>query len=355
MGDKFVAERADFFGGLIIKESRHAFGKVTHHAVGHGESGGENHARFVNHIGRQTPAVRQVAARGGGFVIKDERNARVFESEDTRGNRQLEGAVHRADPFGRQTKFFFQIKRAALGRQFNGLHRGGQAFKAVVAVFGFNDELDVFVDLFLLDFGGNGFNHVAAGEDFVQHAFAENFVPAAGAASGDTADDHGFFTAVVRSGARAGRGFGHRGRYGAFGFFHRGGVARYPVYKSGVKGRVVAVHIGTGPIQMDAGRNEVGEQVVKFHDTAFFGVVGSQHFDVFLVGQGVGGQSGKYAFGAAFHEQAHTGIVGGLQLFNPFHGVGNLRDHKVFDFFRVGRIEFRRHVGGNGHGGRVEF
>ena len=225
----------------------------------------------------------------------------------------------------------------------------------MVSVFGFNDELDVFVDLFLLDFGGNGFNHIAAGENFVQHAFAENFIPAAGAARGDTADDHGFFAAVVRSGARAGRSFGCRGLDGSFGFFHGGGVARYPVYKSGVKSGVVAVHIGTVPIQVDAGRDEVGEQVVKFHNTAFFGVVRGQDFDVLLVGQGVGGQGGKHAFGAAFHKQAYAGIVSGLQLFNPFHGVGNLRDHKVFDFLRIGRIEFRRHVGGNGHRRRVEF
>ena len=212
----------------------------------------------------------------------------------------------------------------------------------------------MFVNLFLLNVGADGLNHVAAGEDFVQHAFAEDFIPAAGAASGDTADNDRFFTAfaVGRSAhfARADRVFFH----GAGGFFRRGGVAGYPVYKRGVKGGIVAIHIGSFPIQVDTGRNQVGEQVVKFHNTAFFGVVGSQHFDVFLVRKRVGSQRGKYAFGTAFHEQAHAGIVGGLELFNPFHGVGNLSDHQIFDFFRVARIEFRRHVSGDRHLGGVE-
>ena len=326
MRNELIAERADFFGGLVIKQPGHAFGQIAHHAVGHREGGGEDHTRLVNHIGRQTPAIRQVTARGGGFVIKHQGDARVFQGQNTRGNSQLEAAVHRADPFGGQTEFFFQIKRAALGRQFNGLHRGGQAFKAVVAVFGFDDKFHVLVNLFLLNFRGNRFNHIAAGENFVQHAFAEDFVPAAGAAGGNTADDHGFFAVVgSRRGNAACAGVGRFG--GTGGFFSRGGVAGDPVYKSRVKGVVVAVHIGSGPIQMDTGRNQVGEQVVKFHNAALFGVVGGQDLNVLFVGQGVGGQGGKHAFGAAFHKQAHAGLVRGLELFNPFHGVRNLRDH----------------------------
>ena len=226
----------------------------------------------------------------------------------------------------------------------------------MVAVFGFNDEFHVLVNLFLLDFGADRFNHIAAGENFVQHAFAEDFVPAAGAARSDTADDDRFFAA---GGAFFGRG-GNFARAGGV-FFHRtgsffrgGGVTGHPVYKRRVEGGVVAVHIGSGPIQVDTGGNQVGEQIVEFHNAAFFGVVGSQHFDVFLIGQRVGSQRGKNAFGPAFYKQAHAGIVGGLQLFNPFHGVRNLRDHKVFDFFGVARIEFRRDVGGNRHLGGVE-
>ena len=117
---------------------------------------------------------------------------------------------------------------------------------------------------------------------------------------------------------------------------------------------MIAIHIGSFPVQSNAGRNQIGKQVVKFANAAFFGVVGSQHFNVFLVRQGAGSQSGKHAFGAAFYKQAHAGIIRGFKLFNPFHGVGNLRDHKVFDFFRVAGVKFRRNVGGNRHGGRVE-
>ncbi len=254
MGNKFIAERADFFGGFVVKQTGHSFGKIAHHTVGHRESGGENHARFVNHFSRQTPAVRQVTARRGRFVIKHQRDTRILQGQDTSGNGQLETAVHRADPFGGQAEFFFQVKRATLGRQFNGLHRGGQAFKTVVAVFGFDNKFNVFINLFLLDFRRNGFNHIAAGKNFVQHAFAEDFIPTAGTASSNTADYNGFFT-VVRGGrgnfARA--GFGGFG--GAFGFFNRGGIAGYPVYKSRVKGMVITVHISTSPIQMNTRGN----------------------------------------------------------------------------------------------------
>ena len=213
------------------------------------------------------------------------------------------------------------------------------------------------VNLFLLDIGLNGFNHVAALQNFVQHAVAEDAVPAAGAAGGDTADDYGLLGAAAVLGRRRGGFAGAHGIvfHGAFGFFRRGGVAGYPVYKSGVEGGAVAKHIGARPVQLDAGGNQVGKQVVKFHNAAFFRVVGGQHFNVFLVGKRIGSQRGKHAFGAAFHKQAHAGIVGGLQLFNPFHGVGNLRNHQVFDFFRVAGVKLGRYVGGNRHGGRVEF
>ena len=83
-------------------------------------------------------------------------------------------------------------------------------------------------------------------------------------------------------------------------------------------------------------------------------MVGGQHFNIFFVRQGVRGQSGQHAFRAALYEQAHAGIVGGLELFNPFHRVRNLRNHKVFDFFRVARVEFRRNIGSNRHLGGVE-
>ena len=166
----------------------------------------------------------------------------------------METAVHRADPFGRQTEFFFQVKRAALGRQFNGLHRGGQAFKTVVTVFGFDNKFNVLINLFLLNFRRDGLNHIAAGKNFVQHAFAEDFIPTAGTAGSNTANYHGFFT-VVRGGrghfARA--GFGSFGR--TFGFFNRGSIAGYPVYKSRVKGVVITIHISTSPIQMNTGGN----------------------------------------------------------------------------------------------------
>ena len=186
----------------------------------------------------------------------------------------------------------------------------------------------MFINLFLLNFRAHGFNHIAPGENFVQHAFAENLIPAARAARGNTADNHGFLTAVIVGNARS--RFARTNfifLHGADGFFRRGSVAGYPIYKRRVEGGIVAVHIGPFPIQVNAGRNQVGKQIVKFHNAAFFGVVGSQHFDILFIRQGVGSQRRKYAFGAAFHKQPYTGIIGGLQLFDPFYGMGNLRNH----------------------------
>ena len=226
-------------------------------------------------------------------------------------------------------------------------------FNAVVAVFRFNDDFHIFVNLFLLAVAADGLNQIAALQNFVQHPFAEHFVPAAGAACGNTADDHTLAgaAAVLRGGSIILR---KRRRHSYLVFLRRRGGSVHPFYKRRVIGRIVTEDIGAFPVNVNAGRNQVGKQVVELHNTAFFGVVRSQNLDVLFVGKRAGGQSGKNAFGAAFYKQAHAGIVGGFELFNPFHGVGNLRDHKVFNFLGVIGIEFRRDVGGNGHLGRVE-
>ena len=222
---------------------------------------------------------------------------------------------------------------------------------AVIAVFGFNDDFHIFVNLFLLAVAADGLNQIAALQDFVQHAFAEYFVPAARAAGGNTADDHIFAHGRFRAFFQQPL---HFGGHIAFALFSRRGGSVHPFDKSRIIGGIVAKDIGAFPVNGDARGNQVGEQVVKLHNAAFFGVVGSQHFNIFFIRQRAGGQRGKHAFGTAFHKQAHAGIVGGFELFNPFHRVGNLRDHEVFDFLGVIGIKFRRDVGGNGQFGRVK-
>ena len=220
-------------------------------------------------------------------------------------------------------------------------------FNAVVAVLGFDDNFHIFINLFLLDFAADGLNQIAPLQNFVQHPFAENLVPAAGASGGNTADDHFFMRAASSGLRRASRRRLDRSSR------RRGRRAR-PLGKSRVEGGVVAQYVGALPINVNPGGNHIGKHIVKFHNAALFGVVGGQDLDVFFVRQGVGGQGRKYALGAAFYEQAHAGIVGGFKLLNPFHRVGNLRYHEVFDFLGVGGIKLRRDIGGNGHLGGVD-
>ena len=142
----------------------------------------------------------------------------------------------------------------------------------------------MFINLFLLGSGIHGFNHIAPGKNFIKHPFAEDFIPRTGPAGSNTADNY-----ILGSGrhslSRSGLTHARSIRFnGTFGFFYCGSVAGYPTRKSGVVSGIVTKHIGTRPIQSDTGRNQVGEQVVKFHNAAFFGVIGSQHFDVFFIG-----------------------------------------------------------------------
>ena len=115
----------------------------------------------------------------------------------------------------------------------------------MVSVFGFDNKFYVFINLFLLDIGGNGLNQVTAGEDFVQYSVAEDTVPAAGAAGGNTADYYFFITAVLAGslgrGSLAGAGSAQL-------FFHWCSRTGYPVYKSGVISGMVPIHIGSSPI-----------------------------------------------------------------------------------------------------------
>ena len=79
MGNKFITERAHFFSGFVVEQPRHTFGQIAHHAVGYRESRGKNNPGIVNHIGRQAPAVRQITARRGRFIIQHQRDARIFK------------------------------------------------------------------------------------------------------------------------------------------------------------------------------------------------------------------------------------------------------------------------------------
>ena len=186
----------------------------------------------------------------------------------------------------------------------------------VVAVGRFNYKFHVLVNLLLLYFRADGFNHVAAGQNFIQHTFAENPIPAAGAAGRDTANDN-----LLAAGSCGGGFFGGRGGQA------NGCLLLYPIYKGRIIGVVIAVDIRAGPIQMDARGNQVGKQIVKFHNAAFFGVVGRQDFNVFFVRERIGSQGRQDALGAALHKQAHAGIVSGFKLFNPLHRAGNLLNH----------------------------
>ena len=160
----------------------------------------------------------------------------------------------------------------------------------MITVFGFDNKLHVFINLFLLCFSRHGFNHIAAGKDFVQYSFAEHFVPASGAAGSNTADNNGFLIRIFLAGRGRGNLAGTNGIFRFSDCFLRyRSIAGYPFYKSGVKGAVVAIHICTGKIYADTGRNQIGKQVVKFHDSAFFGVVGSHYFNIFFIGQSIGG------------------------------------------------------------------
>ena len=145
----------------------------------------------------------------------------------------------------------------------------------------------MFINLFLLSFATYGFNHVAARKNFVQHTFAENFVPAARAAGGNPANYNRFFHKVVfilRYRARVcGRGLF------ALGLNARWGIRSNPVYKCRVKRTVVTVHVSTSPLNMNTRGNKISKQIIKFYNATFLGVVRSHYFDVFFVRQRIGG------------------------------------------------------------------
>ncbi len=215
----------------------------------------------------------------------------------------------------------------------------GQLFNPVVAYAGFYNVFNVFADLSFLLAYGNIFNKIFALQNFVKVALAENLFPAAGRTGRYTAYSNLHFAGIF-----SGRGAGAHGS----GDFLGRGFKTGGSHESRVKYSFFFIHICFTPVYPNARGDEVGHKVVKFGNTAAFGVVGSQHSDIFLIGKRAGYKSAEYAFGANFDKKSYAPGVCKFHLFNPFDGAHNLLHHHIPYFGRIRRIE----IGGNVRGYR---
>ena len=115
-------------------------------AVAAGEGAGEDHAGVVAQSLWQHPALGQIFAGAGAFVGLYQRDARLAESVDTGGHRQLRGGVQRFDQLSRHAVFLGQIEGAGPSGQFDDLIRVGDSLEAAAAVFALDQPGDLLPD-----------------------------------------------------------------------------------------------------------------------------------------------------------------------------------------------------------------
>ncbi len=106
------------------------------------------------------------------------------------------------------------------------------------------------------------------------------------------------------------------------------------------------------PVQFEAQRHQVRQQVVQLGDAAALGMVGGQYGDIFLVFKGGSGEGAQDAFGAALYKYPHAVGVHALKLFYEFNRARHLFEQQVVGTLFVGREIIRGHVGQERYGPR---
>ncbi len=106
----------------------------------------ENHTGFVAHFLGQHPAIGQLRAPGGGLVAHYQRNAGITQRLDAGGNRELRDDVERAQTIFGIAEVMHQIQRFGPCRELDHLAQVLNDFEPAVALRGFHQPRDVFVD-----------------------------------------------------------------------------------------------------------------------------------------------------------------------------------------------------------------
>ena len=128
----------------------HVIRGVPRHLVGHllqaGEGRGEDHAGVVAQLVRKRPAVGELRARGGGLVAQHERDARVAERVDARGDRQLGVAPERGQPVLVDAELLDGVERAGAPGELDHVVEPVDRLERGAAVVALDQPRDVLVE-----------------------------------------------------------------------------------------------------------------------------------------------------------------------------------------------------------------
>ncbi len=346
-------------GGAALVLPVEVAGGFAQDGVHDREGRGEDHAGLGAYVGREHPFFRQPAAGGGPLVVMDERYARVLQRQHAGRYGHFESGVQGLYDIVRQAEFLLYVELAFPGGELYGLVYRIYLLYPVVAVRRFDHADDVLLYLLFAPVPGQRLYHVAPGQDLVDVVLAEHLAPGPGGADGNAGDGDGVEVEAVPLGQLRllGRQAGRRG-LGTVPFTGERKLAvegdcprilQRPVAVIRVEELAGVFGVLAVPLQLEAQRHHIGQQVVQLGDAAALGVVGRQDGHVGPVLEGGRGEGAQHALGAALYEGAHAVGVHPLQLLYEFHRAGHLLYQQVVDGLLVGREIIRGHVGEQRH------
>ena len=128
--------------GLIGVEVFHLLGE----GVVAGKRRGKDHPRLVAQRVGQHPALGQLRVGGGDFVMHRQRYACIAQCIDARADAEPLGRFQRVVPVGGIAEVFDDVERAGTSGEFDDLGLVLDDLEVRLAVFGFDEARDVFID-----------------------------------------------------------------------------------------------------------------------------------------------------------------------------------------------------------------
>ena len=365
--------------GLVGVEVFHLLGE----GVVAGEGRGEDHPRLVAQCARQHPAFGQLRVGGGVFIMHRQRHARVAQGVDARTDAEPVGRFQRVVPFGGIAEVFDDVEFTGASGEFDDLGLVLDDLEMRLAVFGFDEARDVFIDHIPAQLRRDHVDELIAVQERLDVRIVEDLVAPRQAEAGP-ADDNGLlhprrsrcrtpfvdlpppveevgeefaeFDVFVlprrrldgrtrcRRGLRRDRFWRRRWCRGWCGF----GLRR--LYARRRDHRFANTDAMTRSIQ-------AAQRVVERHHVALLGMVGEEGRDFGILTQNIFGKAPERLLRAGFYEDPHPRVIERLQALNKLHRRGHLLaedvDH-LGDDVGMHRVEIPGDVGDDRASGRLE-
>ena len=331
------------------------------------EGRGEDHAGFVGHGDGKPPAVGQVAAGSGAAIVAYQRNPRIAQRLDARGDGQRRGDVPCLHSLARYPEFLDHIEGAAATGQANNLVYRLDGIQAGFANLALNQANHILLQHAGAEDLGYGIDEGIAPQDAFNIAVVEDVPILPGQAQGRARHDN-----RSRTGLRQRRRTGAAATVERHALVEKTGKQSSQPFVVGLacanrtlthglgyslrKTRTCGGHwcgddgLWVGPRTCKSGQQilgawyacgvEAAHGIVEGTDAAAFGMIGGKADDVVFVVENAFRQGHERAFGPDLNENARPLPVAGLDALDELDRGRHLVSQAAPDGVHVvGRVE----------------